>query len=82
MFDTDLFSLDCSTFTVTVETSNQDYDISVFGLTLEVISLASETSQSKASVNFSVEVKNSCRDVELLPAQWLETLVKFDFRND
>ena len=26
-------------------------------------------------------MKNKCRDVELLPAKWTDTLVKFDFRN-
>ena len=28
-----------------------------------------------------VEVKNECRDVQLEPAEWIESLVKFDFRN-
>ena len=45
---------------MTVETSDQDFDPSVIGLSLEVTSMASG---STASVNFVVEVKNKCRDV-------------------
>ena len=66
---------------MTVETSNQSYDPSVISLTIEFTSMLSQSPQKTASTSFVVEVKNKCRDVQLEPAEWLETLVKFDFRN-
>ena len=43
-------------------------------------SLVSQSAQRSDQASFVVETKNECRSIPLNAAQWLETLVRFDFR--
>ena len=43
--------------------------------------MLSLNAQNEDEASFVVEVKNKCRTIALESPQWLDTLVKFDFRN-
>ena len=81
IYDTSVFSVDCNTFTVFVQTSDQNKDLVVTNLALTVKSVLSLSPNNEAAASFTVEIKNICRTYTLEPAMWMDTLVKFDFRN-
>ena len=80
-YDTDVFTLNCEARTVTVFTADDSKDLFTASLTLELRSILSLSNEATDSATFNVEVKNKCRDVQLLPAELYDSLVKFDFRN-